>query len=129
MTIAYWCILAACFLPVVAITYAKFCSVDAKFQVSDNNAPREFLLRLEGGRKRAVWAEQNTYESLPFFIAAVLVAHQAGAEQATIDMLAMGYIGLRLAYIALYVANMATIRSLVWGGAVACCVGLFVASA
>lgn len=96
MTIAYWCVLAAILLPYVWTLTAK---ISSGFRPRDNHVPREYLDRLPvGPAKRAHWAQLNTFESIPGFMAAVIVAHQAGAAQATIDALALAFIGLRLAY-------------------------------
>ena len=56
----------------------------------------------------------NGFEILPLFIAAVVLAQQAHADQARIDLLALGFIGLRLAYIGLYLANVDALRTLAW---------------
>ncbi|MDP1687006.1 MAG: MAPEG family protein, partial [Hydrogenophaga sp.] len=44
----------------------------------------------------------------------VIIAHQRGASQLRLDVLAFLYIVLRLLYIMMYVADLATVRSLVW---------------
>jgi uncharacterized MAPEG superfamily protein len=71
----------------------------------------------------------NTLEALPFFAAAVIVAHQMGAAQGRLDMLAIAWLVLRAAYIALYVGNKASIRSLVWMAGVAVTVWIFLLGA
>ena len=60
-------------------------------------------------------AQANSFEALPFFIGAVIIAHQLAAPQALLDVLAAAFIALRVAYIALYVADRAVARSVVWG--------------
>ncbi len=126
MTIAFWCVLVAIFLPYVWTYVAKFTT---GFRPRDNHNPREYLARLEGPAKRAHWAEQNTFESVPGFMAAVIIAHIAHAAQGWVDGLAVAYILLRLFYGVLYMADKAMLRSLVWAASLACVVGLFVASA
>ena len=59
----------------------------------------------------------------------MLIAHQAGADQSTVDTLAVAFIVIRLLYGAIYIANLATLRSLVWTAGFACVVGLFVVAA
>ena len=59
-------------------------------------------------------AQANTFEALPFFFAAVVIAHQLQAAQTRLDILALMFIVLRMAYIMMYVANWASARSLVW---------------
>ena len=64
-------------------------------------------------------AQANSFEALPFYIGAVIIAHQLGAFQTRLDLLAFLYIVLRLMYILFYLADMATPRSLVWTAALA----------
>lgn len=126
MTTAYWCVLAAILLPYIWTGIAKFTS---GFTPRDNHNPREYLERLQGAAKRAHWAQLNTFESTPGFMAAVIIAQLAQAPQARIDMLALGFIALRLVYGLLYIADLALLRTLVWAAGVACVVGLFVIAA
>jgi uncharacterized MAPEG superfamily protein len=44
----------------------------------------------------------------------VVIAHQLGAYQTSVDLLACSYIVLRLLYAMMYVADLATLRSVVW---------------
>ncbi|MBK1727547.1 MAPEG family protein [Halorhodospira neutriphila] len=124
MSIAHWMILAAAVLPLVFAGLAK--GGAASF---DNRRPREWLAAQEGWRQRAHWAQQNSYEAFPPFAAAVLVAEQVGAAQVAVDALAVLFIGLRLVYGALYIADLSTLRSLAWTAGLACVVGLFLAAA
>jgi len=59
----------------------------------------------------------------------VIIAHQLQAPQATVDGLALAFIGLRLAYGALYIADLHWWRSIVWTLGVGCVVALFVVAA
>jgi len=127
MTIANWCVLAACVLPVVTMGVAK-ASVGMKSRKNeqgyDNANPREWAGHLTGWQARANAAQANGFEALPLFIAAVLLAQQAHADQARIDTLALAFIGIRVVYIAMYLMNLATLRSLVWAAGFGACVGL-----
>ena len=49
-----------------------------------------------------------------FFIGAVVIAHQLGAAQTTLDRLAAAYVVLRVIYIVLYIRGLGTARSAVW---------------
>jgi uncharacterized MAPEG superfamily protein len=120
MTTAYWCVLAAALLPYIWTIAAK---AGPGF---DNTAPRIYLDRLTGWRQRATWAQLNAFEALPPFIAAVLIAHQLHAPQERVDLLALVFVGLRLAHGLAYIANLATLRSLLWTGGIGCVIGLFV---
>jgi uncharacterized MAPEG superfamily protein len=110
LPIAYWCVLAAALLPYAAAYVAKAGS----FGPRDNVAPREWGARQSGWRARANSAQANGFEGLAFFIGAVIIAHELGAAQARIDMLAVAYVLLRVVYIALYVKGAGSARSTVW---------------
>jgi uncharacterized MAPEG superfamily protein len=120
MTIAYWCVLIAAFLPILFTGVAKFSG-----KGFNNFAPRKFQDRLEGFRQRAHWAHLNSFEAFPPFAAAVIIAHQLGRSQATLDQLAMAFIAFRLIYGALYIADRASLRSVAWLAAVVCWVAMF----
>jgi uncharacterized MAPEG superfamily protein len=124
LTLAYWLLLAAFFLPFVAAGVAK-----AGRRDYDNADPRGWESTLTGHRARAVAAMNNTFEALPFFAAAVIVAHQLGAPQGRLDALAATWIVLRVGYLGLYVSGRATARSLAWIAAVAVNVWIFVLGA
>jgi uncharacterized MAPEG superfamily protein len=126
MTIAYWCVLAAIMLPYIWAGVAKFSS---GFKLRDNHNPRDYLDKLQGSAKRAHWAQLNTFESTPGFMAAVIIAHQLAAAQERIDAIAVTYIVFRLIYGIFYFIDQAVLRSLVWTGGVACIVALFVLAA
>ncbi len=124
MTVAFWCVLAAAFLPLLFTGAAKFGG-----RGFDNRAPRAWLEAQSGWRLRAHWAQENSYESFPPFAAAVIIAHVAGAPQGMTDALSLAYLAARLVYGACYMADLATLRSLAWTAGVACTVGLFIAAA
>lgn len=123
MTIAYWCVFFAILMPLIFTGIAKFSG--RGFLLKDNLAPREFLDRLEGARKRANWTQMNTHESIPGFMAAVVIAHQMNGDQNLIDILAVSYIVLRLLYGALYIANKGMMRTVIWALGLLCTLALF----
>ncbi len=118
-TLAYWCVLVAAILPIVCAGIAKsgMFSISPKKGGYDNNNPRAWLARQTDWRARANAAQANTFEALPFFFAAVIIAHQLQARQAVVDILAFMFVVLRIAYIMMYVADMAKTRSAVWATA------------
>jgi uncharacterized MAPEG superfamily protein len=124
MTIAFWAVLAACFLPILCAWLAK-----AGGKGFDNAAPRDWIDRQTGWRRRAEWAQRNHYEVFPAFAAAVLVAHLAHAPQAWADTLAVGFVVLRLGYIAAYVLDRPSLRSALWTLGFLCVLGLFAIAA
>jgi len=126
VTTAYWCVLIAAYLPLAWTGIAKFGAGGKDF---DNAAPRVMLARLEGWRARANWAQLNGFEAFPPFAAAVIIAHLTAVPQARIDLLAMGFIAARIVYGFLYLANLATLRSIAWLAGVGCIIALFVSGA
>lgn len=108
MTIAIWCVLALGVLPVLTVALAKWGTA------LDNRHPRDWAGTLDGYRRRAYAAHQNGYEAFPFFAAAVLAAELQQAPRGTLDTLALIVFAARLAYVAAYVFDRSTLRSIVW---------------
>lgn len=126
-TIAYGCILVAALLPIVCAGLAK-CGGFGKSPDKggyDNHHPRAWLVHQDGRSARANAAQANSFEALPFFIGAVIIAHQLAAPQTLLDGLAAGFIALRVTYIALYVADRAAARSIVWALALLLNIAIF----
>lgn len=126
MTIAQWCVLAACLLPILTVGAAKvsLSRVPRKQGGYDNFNPRAWEDKLDGWHGRAHAAQMNGFEALPLFIAGVLFAQIGGAEQARIDLLAMAFIAARLLYTWAYLADRATLRSLIWAVGLALSIAL-----
>ena len=118
-TIAHWCVLVAALLPIVCAGIAKYGMFGKSLKQGgyDNNNPRAWLARQTDWRARANAAQANTFEALPFFFAAVVIAHQLQAQQALLDILAFMFVVLRMAYIMMYVADMALTRTSIWAAA------------
>jgi len=109
MTTALWCLLIAGLLPIVCAGISKGGASDF-----DNANPRDWLARQEGHRKRAYSAQANSWEAFALFSTAVLVAlHQKGDPE-QLDRLAVFFIVSRLLYIAFYLVDRSTLRSLAW---------------
>jgi uncharacterized MAPEG superfamily protein len=124
MSFALWMILVAILLPVATAGIAKWGASGM-----DNHQPRVWEETLTGWRKRADWAQRNHFEALAPFAAAVLVATITHANPSTVNALAGVWVLCRVAYTACYIADRASLRSLVWAGGFACVIGLFVVSA
>lgn len=128
MTLANAAILVACFLPIACAGLAKSRGFGKPRREGgyDNHHPRQWLASLEGWQARANAAQQNSFEALPIFIAGVLIAERAQpALQGRIDLLALVFLAARVGYIAAYVGDRATLRSLLWTVGFGACVALF----
>ena len=120
MTIAYACVLLMGLLPYVAAGIAK-----KGFENFDNSMPRQWLAKQTGFRARANAAQANLFESLPLFFAAVIIASMNNAPQATIDLLAIGFVLSRIAFLICYLVNWPTTRTIVWVAGLICVIAIF----
>lgn len=115
-SLAHWCLLAALLLPLACAYIAKAPGFKQGLGPGgfDNHDPRAWLARQTGRQARANAAQANCFESLPFFIAALVVSWQLGAPQAWVNGLALAFVLLRVAYIACYLLDRAMLRSVAW---------------
>lgn len=108
MSIAIGCLLVAMVLPMASAFPAKLT------RDFDNARPRDPDFWRTGFRARAHGAMANGFEAFPAFAAAVLVGLTQGGSPAVVDALAIGFVVARLAYVAAYWADRATLRSALW---------------
>lgn len=127
MTIANYCLIAACLMPLLCAWIAKSRGMGKRRRDGgfDNHDPRGWLSRQTGWQARANAAQSNSFEALPLFIAGVLAAQQMHHDQSRIDLMAMGFIAARVVFIGLYIADQATLRSLAWAVATGFSIALF----
>ncbi len=121
MSWAYLSILAAGVMPVVCAVIAK-----AGAKRYDNHDGRAWLARQTGFRARANAAQSNCFEAFPFFAVGVVLALLAGVDHARIDALSVTFVLARIAYIGCYLADKATLRSIVWAVGYICVIALYV---
>ncbi len=110
-------ILAACLLPYAFTMIAK---LSGGFTLRDNQNPREFLAKTSGLAARANAVQQNSFESLPLFLTSVLMAEYLVTPAVITYYLSIAYLVLRLLYGLAYLANLATLRSILWLLSMAC---------
>jgi uncharacterized MAPEG superfamily protein len=110
MTIAEWAIFGAVLIylltvaPVKVVTRPRF----------DNSNPRDPSFYKPGVPARALGAHINGIETFPFFAAAILLAEFRTQPQHWIDLLAIAFLVVRLAFIAAYLGNWPITRTLLW---------------
>ncbi|HEX7665865.1 MAG TPA: MAPEG family protein [Polyangiaceae bacterium] len=124
MTTAFWCVAAAFVL--IYLTRLPVSFAQLKTGKFDNNHPRDQQAKLEGWGRRAVAAHMNGFEGFAGFAASVFVAHLAHGNEHTAGLLAITYVVARVIYVALYIGNVATLRSAVWTVGLVATFGLFV---
>ena len=121
MTIAEICLPLMLLITIGAIAPAKF---EGRREY-DNGNPRDPAFFRTGFRQRALAAHQNSYECLPFFFAAVLLAEFRSAPQGTLDALAVAFLLIRIAYVVAYWTDQPTARSMIWATGLACTLAIF----
>jgi uncharacterized MAPEG superfamily protein len=127
MTTAYWCVLAAILMPYICFGIARNRGRGADGRrLRDNRNPRDFPNRLAGLPKRAWDAQLNSFESLPGFSVAVIIAHLVHAPQPQVDTLALIWVFARSAYVTFYLTDKSTLRSSAQIVSLGCVLGLFV---
>jgi uncharacterized MAPEG superfamily protein len=109
MQLALLSLLLCALLPLVCAATAKW-----GFKGYDNHRPREWLAMQSGFRARANAAQANTWEGLTLFGPAVAVAVARGASETLLGGFALAFLLLRVAYIACYLSDRATLRSIIW---------------
>lgn len=119
---AIWAMVVASLLPVTMAMVAK---LFGGFKMADNAHPRDFLQHTTGASARANAAQQNSYETLPIFLVAVLTAMLFFVPQSIINTLAWLYVIIRIGYCVAYITNLAAFRSILWVLSIACCLMLF----
>ena len=125
MTVAYWCILVAAFLPYAWTVIAK-----QSGERYDNRDPRGWLSRQQNPVSvRANAAQLNAFEAFAPFAASVLMAQLAGVGAGMVSMLAMAFVAFRILHGIFYVTGRHLLRSAAWTGGFICVLALMVQAA
>lgn len=90
----------------------------------DNAHPRDAVKQLEGWGRRAQAAQDNGWEAFPAFAAGVLACALTGARPDVAAILCIVHLLARCLYVACYVGNQGSLRSLVWAVGTGCTAGL-----
>ena len=110
LTILAWTLVLA-FVQILLFDVAR----TRQYGLNWNTGPRdEAMPPLSPIAERLRRAQDNLYETLPLFIAAVLISHLAGRDSRWTAIGAEIYFWGRVAYVPLYAFGVKQIRSLVW---------------
>ena len=126
MTTPFWCLLITVLIPYVLAGTAGFLK-NRDLGSIDNDHPRdqaEQFAPASAGR-RAVAAQQNAWEAVAVFTAAVVVAHLAGAAEGASATAALVFVAARIAHAVCYVSGLSTLRSVSFLVGIVCCLTLF----
>ncbi|GAA6150915.1 MAPEG family protein [Pseudoteredinibacter isoporae] len=90
----------------------------------DNASPRDQQRELAGWGKRALAAHHNTLEAIPIFGLALLTAAFLELPASQLHLCAGGFVLARVLYQLCYLADWATLRSVVWIAGYGFCIAL-----
>jgi len=121
MTLTFVAVMVAGILPLVCAGIAK-----AGWKDYDNRNPRAWLTQQTGFRARANAAQANSFEAFPFFAVGVVLAVITKADASLIETLSLVFVASRVAYIACYLADKASARSLFWAAGYGAVIWLYV---
>ena len=128
MTLTLWCLFMTSLIPILAAVTGSAARLKQPGGL-DNKNPRQQIARMEGIGARAYAAQANAWEALALFTVAVLINHLAGGAAGPSGTLALIFVAARLAHLGAYLADQDKLRSLSFGLAFFCCVGLVVLGA
>ena len=126
MTTALWVLLATMLMPIVCAGISKAGAGPDRY---DNVNPRDWLARRSGYQARAHAAQSNSWEALGVYVAGLVAASIGGADPSAVATVASIFLVARIAYVVCYLANLATLRSLVWLVGFGSCICLVVMGA
>jgi uncharacterized MAPEG superfamily protein len=113
MTVAEWCLFGAMMLALLTLAPVK----PLAGREFDNANPRSPRFYQKPIRRRVLGAHLNGLETFPFFAVSVLLAEFRHSPQMWIDDLAIAFLLTRLAFVAAYIGNRATLRTILWNAA------------
>lgn len=110
LTVLAWTLVLA-FVQILLFDVARTGQYGLRWNMSARDGEMPPLSPVAERLKRA---QDNLFETLPIFIAAVLIAHVAGRESAQTALGTQIYLVGRVAYVPLYAFGVPVLRSLVW---------------
>jgi uncharacterized MAPEG superfamily protein len=110
LTILGWTLVLA-FVQILLFDFARTGQYGAKWNMGARDGEMPPLSAVAERLKRA---QDNLFETLPLFIAAVLIAHVADRNSALTALGAQIYLAGRVVYVPLYAFGVPVLRSLVW---------------
>jgi len=92
-----------------------------QFGQYDNIAPRDQQSKLTGLGARAMAAQANAWEALIMYSATTLILFMSGINFASLEKIALVFIGARVAHALCYFFNLAALRSVSFLVGAGCC--------
>ena len=113
MTTPFWCLLIAAVIP-YALNFIGARLRTEQLGSFDNHHPRLQAAELRGAAARAYAAQQNAWEALAFFTAAVTVAHLAGADAGASATASVVFVVARVLHPIAYIADRVPLRPVIF---------------
>lgn len=110
LTVLAWTLVLA-FVQVLLFDFARTSQYGMKW---NTGARDEEMPPLSPEASRLKRAQDNLYETLPLFIAFVLISHVAGRNGVLTHWGTLIYLFARIVYVPLYALGVRMVRSLVW---------------
>jgi len=110
LTMAAWAVVLA-FVQILLFDFARTGQYGLKWNMGPRDASMPELSPMAGRLKRA---QDNLFETLPLFLAAVLIAHAGDKNSALTAWGAQIFLGARVIYVPLYAFGVTGLRSLAW---------------
>lgn len=100
------------YFPFTIVAYAR---IQLGYNKEMMAAPRAAFDKLPDYAKRATWAHQNSWEAFSIFSVAALMAYVTHQDSALAAGAAIVWIIARLLFSVFYIANIPTLRSMMFG--------------
>ncbi|GGO84626.1 membrane protein [Marinobacterium nitratireducens] len=92
-----------------------------QFGAFDNHHPRLQQAQLEGTGARVQAAQANAWEALMVFGSSCFIAYASGVPLESLSLVALVFLLCRILHAIFYIADLAMLRSLIFGVATLCC--------
>lgn len=118
-----WLMLIACLFPYL---FSKIALYYSGYDVKQHGGnPRSHLNQSTGIASRANAVQQNSFEILPIFLSALMMAEYLVINDRIVLILGVAFLILRTCYAICYLLDYPRLRSLFWSMALACPLALF----
>ncbi len=124
MQTAIICLLILSIIP-ITMSWVSGYYRHKQFNMIDNKMPRVQASNLEGAGHCAVAAQQNAWEGLAVYAAALLAMFMAGVDLETVSTLLIVLVVCRVLHAVCYLINQDIVRSLAFLGAYGICMYFF----
>jgi uncharacterized MAPEG superfamily protein len=124
MKLALICLLITALLPII-LTWAAAYFRNKDLGFVDNRNPRKQYLLLDGIGGRVVAAQQNTWEALAVYSAALLAVFITNVPATAISIACLVFIISRLLFVGFYLVNQDKLRSIAFATGYGACLYMF----